>query len=273
MQAPQEIRVQNWADLQETLYAGSWNDRISRYRSDYVFRGLSSTSYDLKTSLMRLKSPYQSLEMNLLNSFRKYAHPSVIRDLPGHSVWHWLALAQHHGLPTRLLDWTWSPFIAMHFATQDYASFDRDGVIWCMHVWNAYKLLPDTLKKILDREHHNVFSVEMLEDAAPSLREFDRLAEQPGPERREYVAFFEPPSFDDRIVNQYALFSVVSNPTVSLDALRNQHPYLFRKIVIPAELKAQVRDNLDQANITERMLFPGLDGLSRWLKRHYDAYS
>lgn len=46
-------------------------------------------------------------------------------------------------------------------------------------------------------------------------------------------------------------------------------PNLYRKIIIPGELKWEVRDKLDQANITERVLFPGLDGLSSWLKRHY----
>jgi hypothetical protein len=44
---------------------------------------------------------------------------------------------------------------------------------------------------------------------------------------------------------------------------------LYKKIIIPAELKWEIRDKMDQANITERVLFPGLDGLSQWLRRHY----
>jgi hypothetical protein len=56
---------------------------------------------------------------------------------------------------------------------------------------------------------------------------------------------------------------------VSLDSWLREHPGLLRKVVVPAELKWEVRDKLDQANITERVLFPGLDGLSRWLARNY----
>jgi len=83
------------------------------------------------------------------------------------------------------------------------------------------------------------------------------------------VLFVEPPSFDARIVNQYALFSVVSPAETPLDEWLAAHPELTRRVVIPAELKWEVRDKLDQANVTERVLFPGLDGLSRWLARYY----
>jgi hypothetical protein len=79
----------------------------------------------------------------------------------------------------------------------------------------------------------------------------------------------EPPSLDDRILNQFALFSMVSNPALGLDDWIQRHGDLVRRVVIPAELKWEVRDKLDQANINERTLFPGLDGLSRWLERYY----
>jgi hypothetical protein len=55
----------------------------------------------------------------------------------------------------------------------------------------------------------------------------------------------------------------------SLDKWLAAHPQLGRRVVIPAELKWEVRDKLDQANITDRVLFPGLDGLSRWVTRYY----
>jgi hypothetical protein len=96
-----------------------------------------------------------------------------------------------------------------------------------------------------------------------SLSDFDKKL------GHDQVIFFEPPSLDQRIVNQYAFFSVMTKPTSILDNWLVQHPKLYRRIIIPKELKWEVRDKLDQANITERVLFPGLDGLARWLKRHY----
>ena len=71
-------------------------------------------------------------------------------------------------------------------------------------------------------------------------------------------------------MNQYALFSVVSRAATRLDDWIANHPDIALRIVLPAELKWEVRDKLDQANITERVLFPGLDGISRWLARYYE---
>jgi hypothetical protein len=254
-----EIRVNSWNELNERLFEGSWNPSLGRFRSSSAFRGQPDVRNDLRTSITRLGEPVE-LENHLLRNFRKYAHRESV---PGDSVWNWLAVAQHHGLPTRLLDWTYSPYVAMHFATEHIEDYSVDGVIWSVDYMRTNQLLPDRLKAILAEEGSFVFTAEMLGRAAATLHEFDRLSD------REFVAFFEPPSLDERIIVQFALFSLVSNPKLGLDAWLAQHPEVFRKIVLPASLKWEVRDKLDQANITERVLYPGLDGLSQWLKRYY----
>lgn len=255
-----EIRVSSWNELNEQLYQESFNADIGRIRSSWAYRGVSSADYPLTTSLSRLGGSFAQMEPHLLRNFRKYARRS---DVQSDSVWNWLSVAQHHGLPTRLLDWTFSPQVAMHFATARLREFERDAVIWTVDFVKAHALLPKPLRKEMESEAADVFTVEMLARRAETLEEFDRLDDDP------FVVFFEPPSLDDRIVNQFALFSVMSCPETHLEEWLSAHPGLYRRIVIPAELKWEVRDKLDQANVTERVLFPGLDGLSAWLKRYY----
>jgi hypothetical protein len=256
----EELRVESWNELQDALFAEAWIEELGRHRSRYAFRGLSDARYRLETTLMRLGGNYAPLERHLLRNFRKYAHRRVVeRD----SFWHWLSVAQHYGLPTRLMDWSYSPFAALHFATADPARFDRDGVIWGANYLRTHQLVPERLAGQLEREGANIFTVEMLSEAAHSLDEFDALCPRP------YALFFEPPSIDDRIINQYAFFSVLSDPCLAMDDWLGAHPGLARRILIPAELKWEIRDKLDQSNITERVLFPGLEGLTAWLKRHY----
>ena len=143
-------------------------------------------------------------------------------------------------------------------------AFGTDGVVWCVDYARANSLLPQVLKDIAARECAGVFTAEMLDEAADSLAKFDELGRE-----NPFVVFLEPPSLDARIVNQFALFSMMSSPTARLDEWLANHPDLYRRLIIPASLKWEVRDKLDQANVTERVLFPGLDGLSRWLKRYY----
>lgn len=256
----EEVRVSSWLQLQELLFAGSWQDSLGRFRSPQAFRGNNDARGDLRTGLLRLGGLPQRQEGHLLRNFRKYAHRDAV---PGDSVWNWLALAQHHGLPTRLLDWSFSPYVALHFVTQDTERFGMDGVLWCLDYMGAHQLLPAPLKAILEHEGSNVFTTEMLVQVAATLEKFDGLSPDP------FALFLEPPSLDDRIVNQFALFSLMSSPATRLDHWLKAHSGLCRRIIVPAELKWEVRDKLDQANITERVLFPGLDGLSLWLKRYY----
>lgn len=276
---------ETWSDLLGAVYADDWDGNLKRHRSSFAYRGMVNAAWGMPTSLIRLGGAFAELEKHMLRNFRKYAHRDVVeRD----SFWHWLAVAQHHGLPTRLLDWTYSPLVALHFATDDLSLMDQDGVVWMVSIPKAHELLPRALQRALADEGSYVFTVEMLsrfelpeitfsmaglELSSSALRptriknlvDFDRLARTP------FAVFMEPPSIDDRIVNQFALFSVLSDSSLSMDRWLAQHPTLLRKVVIPAGLKWEVRDRLDQANITERVLFPGLDGLSRWLKRHYSA--
>jgi hypothetical protein len=252
----------SWLDIVDELYKGSWNPDLQRFRSPYAFRGASSAQHTLASSLVRLadgRADVRRLELALLRNFRKYAHAEVARQ---DSIWDWLALGQHRGLPTRLLDWSYSPLVALHFATEDPMTFDRDGMVWCVDFVEANKRLPPRLRRILDQEASDTFTVEMLSGFA-TLKEFDALRREP------FVVFMEPPAVDRRILNQLALFSLMSSPIAHLDEWLERHPELCRKVRIPAAMKWEIRDHLDQANVNERVLFPGLDGLSRWLARYY----
>jgi hypothetical protein len=255
-----DIRVRTWNELHEQLYENSYQPILGRFRSHFAFRGMPDRNWDLQTSLMRLGGDYAKLENHLLRNFRKYACRSAV---PDDSVWNWLAVGQHHGLPTRLLDWTYSPYVALHFVTEDLDLYDRDGIIWSVNFVQVNQLVPELLRGILHEEGSKVFTVEMLSRAARTLREFENLDPRP------FAVFFEPPSLDERIVNQFAHFSMMSTAAARLDHWLGQHPGLVRRIIVPRELKWEARDKLDQANITERVLFPGLDGLSRVLKRIY----
>jgi hypothetical protein len=256
-------RAGSWAQLLEQLYEKSWNPELQRYRSPYAFRGLAHVDHDLSNSLARLARGHPDiakLEVSMLRNFRKYAAQQAAGNVD--SVWHWLAVAQHHGLPTRLVDWTFSPLVALHFATEHPAEYGQDGVVWCVDFVQANKLLPKRLRAILDEEGSDTFTAEML-GAFPSLRDFDALT------RDAFLLFIEPPALDARILHQAALFSLMPSPSACLHEWLDAHRDLCRKVVVPAELKWEVRDKLDQANITERTLFPGLDGLSRSLERYY----
>src|SRR3954469_4641166 len=254
-------KQQSWTDIVEALYADSWNAGLQRFRSPFAFRGMPRDNLPLTSSLVRLASgaDVERVEMALLRNFRKYA---ATEGQHADSIWDWLALGQHRGLPTRLLDWTYSPLVALHFATDTPDDYDRDSVVWCVNFVEANKRLPQRLRRIMTREGSETLTVDML-SVFKELRDFDALSRTP------FLVFLEPPAIDRRILNQFALFSLMSSPTAPIDAWLEAHPELCRRVVIPAGLKWEIRDKLDQANVNERILFPDLDGLSRWLTRYY----
>jgi hypothetical protein len=254
------IVANSWSELQEFLFEGSWNAELKRFRAAGAFSGRGRAGAGLRHGLSRIGGDYVARERHLIRNFRKYAHRSFVGD---ESIWNWMALAQHHGLPTRLLDWTYSPYVALHFVTEDLQLFDQDGEVWSVNFVETNRTLPRQMRVHLEEEGSYVFSGHMLSRVANSLEAFDALSPEP------FVVFLEPPSLDDRIVNQSALFSIMSSPREPMDEWLAHHDHSCRRIVIPAQLKWEVRDKLDQLNISERVLFPGLDGLSKWLKRYY----
>jgi hypothetical protein len=251
--------VTSWRELDDAVAEAGAREHLDvRAHSSLVFRGLARSSYSNRSSLARLGDGFPRLEPHLIRNFRKYAH----REQPGPTLWDWLSLAQHHGLPTRLLDWTFSPFVAAHFATATSAAVE--GVVWALDCAAAHRLLPDELRRAIDAMGATVFTTELLAEFAPTLDEFDRLG---GAD--PFVLFFEPPSLDDRIVNQSAVLSAMSSAEASMDDWLEANPGVWHAWRITPEAKAEIRERLDQGNVNERVLMPGLDGLAAWLRRYY----
>ena len=205
-----EIVVHSWEDLQKAIFDDVWDPKVMRYRDNRIYRGAADQSWDLIPSLNRVCGHDLTLEAHVFRQFRKYGY-TELAEYSG--FWSLLPVAQHHGLPTRLLDWTYSPMVAAHFATEDTDYYDRDGVIWCLDVRDFKFHMPEVLREKLQQTGSNIFTIGMLEKLIPNFEKMKALCDKP------YAIFFEPSSMIDRIVNQYALFSVVSDANVLISDL------------------------------------------------------
>lgn len=251
--------IQSWDELQSAVFEGVWDPAIRRYRNNCVFRGVKDRHWDLMPALNRSCKHDLSLEKHILRSFKKYGYA----DLQGvSSLWQLLATGQHFGLPTRLLDWSYSPLVAAHFATEDTQAYHLDGAIIVADMEVINQLLPKRLHDMLAINQVNVFSQDMLDKIAPTFEALEALSDQP------FSLFFEPASLVSRIENQYALFSLSSDVSMLIDRLPQANE-AFTRIVIPGQVKLEIRDKLDYINISERMLYPGLGGVCQWIARRY----
>ena len=253
------ILIHSWDELQSAVFKGVWDASIQRYRNNRVFRGVKDRRWDLIPALNRTCQHDLSLEKHILRSFKRYGYADL-QNID--SLWQLLATGQHFGLPTRLLDWSYSPLVAAHFVTEDTYAYDRDGAIIMADMEVINQLLPKRLHEILINDSVNVFSQEMLDKVAPSFEKLKALSDQP------FSLFFEPASMVSRIENQYALFSLSSDVEMQID-LMPQAISAFTRIIIPWEVKLEIRDKLDYINISERMLYPGLGGVCQWIARRY----
>ena len=251
--------------IKDLIFEQTYNPTIDRTRSSYFYRGMPDANYKLVTSLMRnCKADYTSLEQPLLDNFINYVQieePSI-----NESVWKAMVIGQHYGLPTRLLDWTHSTLVALHFANsednQDKLS-KRDCVVWRIDLRDLNRNLPAKYREYLEKKNTFVFSLDGLEAVATDLKQYDKdMGDQA-------MVCFEPPSLDRRIVNQYSFFSVIPSGITDLEAFLDTHTENTVKYIIDKSLRWELRDILDQLNINERMIHPGTAGIAQWLARHY----
>lgn len=261
----QEVRVSTLEELMPLLSEQEYRPDLGRNRSPFVYRGMTNADFRMVTSLRRnCRELQRNLEPAILKNFAKYA---VIEDPSvAHSVWRQMILGQHHGLPTRLLDWTQSALVALHFAVseEDLARMeDHDCMVWRVDIAELHALLPERYQQVMRDYQAEVFSVDMLGSAAQSLALYDRDMGD------RSMVVLEPPSLSARIVNQYSFFSVIPMEMENVEDFLDRCTEHTVKYVIDRKLRWRVRDMLDQLNMSERIVYPGLDGLSRWIARHY----
>ena len=159
-----------------------------------------------------------------------------------------------------------SPLIALHFSTSENdmdQMAEHDSVVWRIDIHELHDLLPEKYKEESRKMNNTVFSVDMLQDVCDSLEQYDADM------GTDSMLILEPPSVDRRIVNQYSFFSVIPIEMDDIEAFLNANTKKTYRYIIDKDLRWQVRDMLDHQNVSERIVYPGLDGLSRWIGRHY----
>ena len=264
-----EIEVRSLGEFVDVVTPREPDPQTGRRRDTGVYRGASNAARPLLTSLDRLggmEPPHTKvdLEEHILRNFIRYSRPHLDTARP-HNDWELLIAAQHHGVPTRLLDWTYSPLVAAFFATRPSADGgDHPRAIWRLdwqRVHRHFKLPPLALQ-IEDLDA--VFGEKQSHSLSPAKLFSTR-------EHRTFACMIEPPSLDDRIVAQSATFTLCSTTCASFDRFLEDLELgdALVKYIIPVEDIGRFRDQLDMVGIDERRLFPDLDGVARAIQRYY----
>ena len=265
--AVREMPVHSLGEFVDVVTPREPDPQTGRRRDTGVYRGGSDAKRPLLTSLDRLggtNPPHTKvdLEEHILRNFIRYSRPHLDAARP-HDDWEMWITAQHHGVPTRLLDWTYSPLIAAFFATRPVrGGDDKDRAVWRLD-WQALHRhfgLPQ-LALVLD-------DLDRLFDGKGSMTPWKLVASK---NARAFACMIEPPSLDARIVAQSATFTLTSTTCLPFDRFLEREGLgdALTRYVIPREHVPRLRDQLDLVGVDERRLFPDLDGVATAIQRYY----
>lgn len=189
----------------------------------WAFRGHANPAWTLIPKAGRY--PYSDVDdIKVLESWKRMAVEFI--KLQPKNNWDWLSIAQHHGLATRLLDWTSNPLYAAFFALRE--EYDTDAIVYAINF--KYKV---------DIEKNEPFSM-------------------------SHIAKYYPSSFVSRISHQSGVFSIQPNPKKIIEEYDEDIEGL-EKIIIMKEYRAKLIKELSFYGVNSLKLFPGLDGLSQFL--------
>jgi FRG domain-containing protein len=239
-------------------------DSMTTASGHYWYRGQTNAEWGLETSFLRMtrhlaKEREEALHLEDVarQEFMSRAHLFIdpgnmtkVKTMPC-----WWALMQHHGAPTRLLDWTASPYVAAYFATQQDGS-DRDGAVWCF----CHRRLLQAFINKLGWEPPDLTKTEDEDPAVKRLHEALR-----SPSATPDVLPLEFKFFSSaRMAEQQGRFTMclrIHQDHVCIAA--KVAPTHLKKIIIPHKIKPDFLAELRRMNITAAALFPGVDGLGR----------
>ncbi len=204
----------------------------------YIYRGVADgEQHKLIPSVGRDDSYDIDNEKETFKQFKRRSH-STVTSSPKND-WEWLAIAQHHGLPTRLLDWTISPLVALFFATQPKLKENKiedccenGGAVYALHFCNYINIEVDK-----DPFEYNKFGV------------------------------FQPPHIATRITGQAGVFTIQPEPDKELIIEKdNRFPDEIVKIEFSKEATRVIQSQLFKLGMRYDMLFPDLDGFAKGIK-------
>ena len=219
------------------------------------FRGQAVAKWQLQPSIMRPPHSPDD-EIVLLKKFKQNAVP-LIDTVPVPEE-EWLFLMQHHGVPTRLLDWTESPLVALYFAVaeaRDAKHRNKDAALWCL-----YPHALNELAGIRMEPAHDIPSFgheKYLDDYLPSRTAgITTAAKQP-------VALIAPRRFR-RLHVQQGVFTLFHRNRTPMEELKNKggkFPHIV-KFIIPAAAKPKLQKELILLQIDRLALFPELENVA-----------